>query len=651
MKISLTAVLLALLPLPSFAQYAFESAEILREMVSLNQEGAKPVAELKIDAETAGILIAFDDSLSALPIQSVTYVDILDRYAHNPFINDWPGARIRLIKGQRGIEGLLPRTGAAMGGAGVLGLEVTGLADGLAKFLVKRTKQELNEMFFRQLREALDRHPEFGAIFPATQHTLSAIGSQIFQLDGYIGLLRESAQNDFQQLPGNLADVLANRNWIADSTVQAVAVEMFGAAQLLVDGRPLPELIDHLADGPALQQTEVGGPFRLLRAFSESFRSSSGPDQGYWLSFERVRTLLDDPRNEGYHLFLGLLYQRYGELRIAKSHTLGELLADNKADLTALKGLLRRLVQLTGRVQEKTARQNGLLRMSAPEGAVLSLESATLDDCLEFLSLGDALHTQLRAGKPEDPAQRTLLQKALLTLRHGAALELQIRHKRYASSVVTVLDIAQLWIKNTAVRQPILRLGSFLAALADAESSDQVAAAIEAFALPPGSAALKKQTAFSIGLNSYVGAYYGQEFTFEAPPLNGAVGLNSPIGFSLNWGWHWGNTRKGKPVQASVSALFSAIDIGAVTAYRFRDSTTQALPEIKLGDILSPGAFLILGLPGVPLSIGGGLQYAPTLKAVGQLPGAGTLLRWSAFLGVDIPIFHLYNRPRKEKTD
>ena len=125
--------------------------------------------------------------------------------------------------------------------------------------------------------------------------------------------------------------------------------------------------------------------------------------------------------------------------------------------------------------------------------------------CVVFLSARNpacTAHGLLRAGKAPGTADKSLLQKAVATLRLAASLETQVRQKRYASSVVTVLDVARLWLKNTAAQQPILRLGSFLAALADAESSDQVAAAIEAFALPPGSATLKKQTAFSIGLNS-----------------------------------------------------------------------------------------------------------------------------------------------------
>jgi hypothetical protein len=641
-------MLLVFLPIVSRAQFALESAETLLELLSVNEEGAKPVAELTLDETAAAILVAFDDSLSALPARSVTYVDIFARYDRNPFVNDRPSARIRLVKGQRGIEGLAVKSPAPLLGGGMLGMSVTGLADGLAKFLVKRTKQELNEMFFRQLHRALGDHAEFGAIFPDTRHALTTIGGQISQLDGYIGMLREAARSDFRKLPGRLSGVLANRDWIADSTARTVAVGMFASAQLLVEGRPLPELIDRLADGRLVQDPELSGAFRTLRSFSEGFRSSTAPEGSHWLPFDRVRAMLDEGDNRGYQLFLGLLYQRYAETPVGGGRTFGQLLSDKQADLTALKGLLLRLAELSDRAQGQTAARRELLRKAAPEEADLSSESTALETCLEVLAVSEDLHGLLRAGKAPGTADKSLLQKAVATLRLAASLETQVRQKRYASSVVTVLDVARLWLKNTAAQQPILRLGSFLAALADAESSDQVAAAIEAFALPPGSATLKKQTAFSIGLNSYVGAYYGQEFVPGSAPQNGALGLNSPVGLSFNWGWQWGKTRSDKPICASVSALFSAIDIGAVTAYRFRDSTAQELPAIKLGDILSPGAFLVLGLPGAPISLGGGLQYCPTLKSVGQAPGAGNLLRWSAFIGVDIPIFHLYNRQRKK---
>ena len=56
-------------------------------------------------------------------------------------------------------------------------LDVTNIADGFAKFLVKRTKQELNMAFFTKFKEELSK-PEYRdlqTVFPQTWRALQAI--------------------------------------------------------------------------------------------------------------------------------------------------------------------------------------------------------------------------------------------------------------------------------------------------------------------------------------------------------------------------------------------------------------------------------------------------------------------------------------------
>ncbi|MFX8731580.1 hypothetical protein ABTM48_20530, partial [Acinetobacter baumannii] len=46
------------------------------------------------------------------------------------------------------------------------GLDVTNIADGLAKFLVKRTKQELTIAFFSKFDSLIAKYPDLQTVFP-----------------------------------------------------------------------------------------------------------------------------------------------------------------------------------------------------------------------------------------------------------------------------------------------------------------------------------------------------------------------------------------------------------------------------------------------------------------------------------------------------
>ena len=57
---------------------------------------------------------------------------------------------------------------AAAGAASAPSSFVTYFADGLAKFIATRTKQELTNAFFRRFKSDLDNFPVLDTIFPAT---------------------------------------------------------------------------------------------------------------------------------------------------------------------------------------------------------------------------------------------------------------------------------------------------------------------------------------------------------------------------------------------------------------------------------------------------------------------------------------------------
>jgi hypothetical protein len=182
-----------------------------------------------------------------------------------------------------------------------------------------------------------------------------------------------------------------------------------------------------------------------------------------------------------------------------------------------------------------------------------------------------------------------------------------------------------------------------------------VAAALDAYAAPIGSYKAKyRRTAWM--LNGMVGVLGGYE-TINTHDVSGgsaifggfaAVGLHvtTPVGpYGADNFFH-------------VGALFSLLDLGALTTRRFdqeldRDSgdstpdepppEASAQPELSFTQVFSPGGYLTLGIGSSPLVFGVGVSYAPELRTVTDSGSEfkASALRYGAFLAVDVPILPL----------
>jgi hypothetical protein len=196
----------------------------------------------------------------------------------------------------------------------------------------------------------------------------------------------------------------------------------------------------------------------------------------------------------------------------------------------------------------------------------------------------------------------------------------------------------------------LAKYGSFMATVSTAKTSDEVAKAIDAAALPLGSSRIKRETAFNVAVNAYVGPYIGYEKIrgVDSSEKINAYGITAPIGFSVSRG------RSilffpSKKHRASSSIFFSLIDLGALTAFRFTNDSAEKVPTIELKDIFSPGIFYSHGFGKTPISLNIGYQAGPLLRRVSgdENEFSKSYTRLSISLLVDIPVFNLYSRVRK----
>lgn len=195
----------------------------------------------------------------------------------------------------------------------------------------------------------------------------------------------------------------------------------------------------------------------------------------------------------------------------------------------------------------------------------------------------------------------------------------------------------------------LFKLVHFVNDMASSENSEDVEKAIEAFALPSGSFAIKRTAKFNAAINSYPGVLLGSQLTRRDYDQKKWVGnptssLSVPVGLSMSWG----SERMG-----SLGLYVPIIDVGAITRLHLDDDTsTLVLPDINFKNIVSPGFYIVYGIPRSPLSITHGFQFGPDLRKIDADGNTQRFESWRVGLGLtlDIPLLNLYTRPRFKTT-
>lgn len=194
----------------------------------------------------------------------------------------------------------------------------------------------------------------------------------------------------------------------------------------------------------------------------------------------------------------------------------------------------------------------------------------------------------------------------------------------------------------------------FMANMIEAKNDGEVKAALENVILPVGSSSVKKFTLCNISVQTYLGAYVsfaGKNNISGSWSDN--FGVIAPIGISFTPGFlSFGNG-------GSISPFVSLFDLAAIVDYKLQkepdlnstDPNATVIKkdyEVKLGQIFSPGAYLVYGFPWkLPLSLGAGVQYGPGLSKISsdnQAVVNNPSWRGNFFLAVDIPFFNLKNK-------
>ncbi len=565
-------------------------------------------------------------------------------------------------------------------GASPSGFSVTNLADGLARFLVKRTKQELSMAFFEGFKEKIKDNAYLEHFCPYTRSELLLIDSDVYQFNDYLESLREGFTADMSALPGSTESFMRDPSLCPNCQAKPagkVVTDFLHIAQQMVNGEPPVDMIAYLAEpGSAIQSAPTTEPqlynmasgLRFLNIISESFRNPASDNKRMpWYTASEIREEFKDPIV--IRIYLGLLWQRVDKIQFTD---------DSGTQFALMRNLMSKAN--TGANLVETWR-NSIQSLSEMTQAIqfglnssASTTSTVVDDFFSYSqSVTDLLQAVNQTGRTILDRQKDLIPiDYILLMRQCNSLYFNVRQRNFVGAVSNVIYCLSMLGGDKDNIATMLKYANFMAAIAEASSPEDMERAIESFALPPGSSQMKKQPGrFAVALNAYTGLAGGYEYlnSEKTPKPFGAI--TAPLGLSMSWGL--GNhVKRDKPDSnapnkekdsknkvyswGSLGFFVPLIDVGAVTAYRFKDSTAQDLPELTWGNILSPGLYVVYDLPGkIPVAVGYGAQIGPSLRQITTSGGPVNKSGWrhGLFATVDIPITYFYlgkGKPKKTKT-
>jgi len=515
------------------------------------------------------------------------------------------------------------------------GIEVTSLADGFSKFIVKRTKQELSTAFFERFKDDLNdvRYKNLKLIFPQTFRTLSAIDNEIYMFDLYIQTLRESFEKDLRSLPANLPGLIDNNSDYFDhrKELKAELQTAFYIARSIQDNKHPGEMIEKYNVDDLNNLPNMKAAFQTLQLFSTSLKSNN--DSSYWVSENEIKILCKDTTL--LNLYLGLVLQR------AKNESINFVIEGkiinlaneiNNSHFVKLK--INNYISYISTISSKAQsidKKIIVLKKEKNDSVLLENYYTVISSSIDLMKY--AVQTDKLPGLETVNIEKSTLPYFELA-QTASDIVIDVHRGNYSLAIVNVSYIARsIDSTNSDVAQKLLKYGSFMAAVANAKNSDQVTNAIEAIALPAGSSRIKRESRSNVSLNAYCGFYGGKNIAGDW-----STGLTAPIGIVASRGIY---------KHTSLSVFFSIIDLGAPVAFRFSNNS-DSIPAIKLVDIISPGLFVSWGIRKCPLSINAGCQMTPSLTSVstkGNTFGTKSL-RVTLGLLVDLPLLNLYNKSK-----
>lgn len=563
------------------------------------------------------------------------------------------------------------------------------IVDGIGKFLAKRTKEELNVMFFDRFREFLNTHPEIAQVFPSTTTLLNNILN--YEYPNVLSTLRAAFDSDLKSMLHNLASIAdinpsacnkcsenkkntcKSRLAIIKSFFTTDKGRALVAGLLIADGVVSKEnpadILSSIVDNNTIQtiDADLYNSLKLLRVFSESLRSDE-PGK-IWISTSQFETLVGDSTT--LNIFLGLVYQKVRNENIIIGNQDIATTYITPANISGLRSYLDGIVKAGKKLEEnfnrlKDSNDTTTNEIMLSSGQFVAAFKSFFNTAIQYNTISSSIPRPGNNTKLIFTYIDTsfgIVQKILVKEYYGALLScvilvenmFQTKNDFNSKGKLNADDekaIDTALAKKQFLRT-FLRYGNFAANVVAAKNSDDVEKAIEDVALPSGSSLIKRTTNFNIAVQAYTGFVSGD--IKEQKGFWNFVSVYAPVGLSFNIGlrsffrprFAVTQNPEDKRTWGSFTVFASIIDVGAVVAYRFYHAEDKLSDSVNVAwsNVFAPGLNLVYGIPKCPLSIGFGAQYQASLRKFDASTATVIVrsgLRYNFFLALDLPLLNLY---------
>ncbi len=590
---------------------------------------------------------------------------IKNNFNDNPFMH--------YCGGSKGDE--TPEAGKKSLASSIANFDVTTIADGLAKFLVNRVKEELSVAFFEQLKEDFNnkKYSDLRILFPQTARLLNLIDQRVYQFSAYLTDLRDAFILDLNNLPSS-AIVVVNLPKYHDYFAAHKSLKRAFQTGLFISGilvqknklKDIGKIIEDTAkridtffslDNKTDFDTSVNASFKTLQLISNSLRSQdttgiSDETQRYWLSTDSLYMLINDPVI--FKIYLGLIYQQahVRDITFAGNKKLTDVLQNTNAVVENIRNSISSFHTELNAYEEYRRQYKDIIDGLQKDSLNLYYYGL-YNSSLGILESGLSLTKKWNVNYPP------VIDSLIPAMHDAGEIYMYTNQKKYGPAILSLVklysDVIQLVNQNKKDKKLSLKFiarlstyGSFISQVAKAENSDQVAAIIQKTVLPTGSSYIKKHSVFNIALQAYTGLYGGYQRQATDISNVGVAGVYAPVGIAFSWGLQPSNTNRSP---GSFSIFASLVDIGPLVSFRFShyNDTIANDVKVRLSQIVSPGAHLIYGVPKLPISLGVGCNWSPLITNVEKdkiTVASKNAFRYQAFIAVDIPLLNFHNKPR-----
>jgi|GEM_PF-5681205 len=530
-------------------------------------------------------------------------------------------------------------------GTGSAGSLETRLIEGMADFVIKRSKAELVFMLETNLKDQLCSTSEKGIgapsrdYFPNLCAVLDTLDSNM-PLQAMGTSLQAAAQKDLENLP----DVaiakkikLANCNTTdakCKEQLESLTAARIGFAMLRESrkGRSPLDILRSLSEMKKLdcEDNDKCAIPRLVRTISIMVRAVEREDN--------LQQAFNS--NESNYAIASI---------VASIQELRENI--NKKGLNVMDIKWNEL-QDVNQVTETVKQFNDIISTSEDLFKQSKSKNASKEDILQIRIMVahqglEILDNLIQIGykfttSAQDPAY---IQTGLNSL--GSALEFTSAYfaqdiGRMSLAATSLISDLLPKTDNTALND-LRKYLPLITEFANAKSSEEVATILETAAAPVGSYRVKYEHGL-VSINAFLGVGGGCEFPAKKGYNGNAIygSFVSPVGLQVAWpnSCCWNKY---------LGVLVPIIDIGPYLSLEGKEKDINVAPNLSFKQVFAPGVYFTLGpWKKTPLAFGFGGSYTPFLEVTGDGTPVATW-RAQAFIAVDIPIFPLASWGKKTK--